>query len=247
MLEYQNDSCLVLDTSNQWILLGIQSQAKWQSCSLEAPRRCFQILPDLIRKLCQDTGLERPDWLVCTIGPGSFTGARLGVAFARNLAQLWQVPVMGIVSLEFYAYELLARRPDLSKAALMLDAKQQRIYGTSLSRENMDNFKDTRKAPASKKSGEAKEGKETFPLVDQEPALFLASIGAEYQVFADEPQLIASYSKTQIRLQNKIEKMSTPDPRCLYELALKKGGRKAASKWAELKPLYLRSMPAQKQ
>ena len=233
LIESKNDnSCLVLDTSNQWILLGIKSQKGWQSSSLEAPRRCFQILPDLIRKLCQEAKIDKPDWLVSTIGPGSFTGTRLGAAFARNLAQLWQVPVMGIISLEFYAYDLLHKRKDLRKFALMLDAKQKHIYGTSLNRQS---------TAATHKALFSKDSKKTFPLVDQDPTLFLAGIGKEYQVFADDPQTIRNYIKGQT--QAYIEKMPIPEPRYLYELALKKGGKEAASSWAELKPLYLRTMP----
>ena len=234
-------SCLVLDTSNQWILLGIKTQSGWQSRSLDAPRRCFQILPDLIRELCQDAKVDRLGWLVCTIGPGSFTGVRLGVAFARNLAQLWQVPVMGIISLEFYAYALLHKRPDLKKIALMLDAKQKHIYGASLSRESMDT-----PITRSQNALGLQDSKETFTLVDQDPSLFLASVGEECQIFADNPQVIASYSKAQTKYHDKIEKIPSPDPQYLYELALKKGGRKATSSWADLKPIYLRDMPSPK-
>lgn len=226
----KGDSCLVLDSSNQWLLLGLENLGTWQSSRLEEPKSCFQLLPDLIRKLLETAKIEKADWIVSAIGPGSFTGTRLAVAFARNLAQLWQVPVMGVGSLDFYAYEILSKRRDIDRVALMLDAKQRSIYGMNLSREDS-------------KTLFLQDPKKTFPLVNQEPDLFLEALGEDYQIFADEPQIIASYSRLRGKRRRKIEKIATPDPQYLYKLALKKGGLKASSFWAELKPLYLRNIP----
>ena len=243
-MEEENDSCLLFDTSNRWILIALKKRGKgsggWESHVEEAPRSCFQILPGLIQRLCQNAGIDKADWLICTTGPGSFTGTRLGVAFARNLSQLWQVPVMGILSPEFYSYTLLWERKDIEELALMLDAKQKRIYGAKLGRRDFALSQSVQKRES--KQGEKKK---TFPLVEKEPALFLAGIGKNCQIFADDPQSIVQYTKTGTKelTQYKIEKMPLPNPRCLYELALQKGGREKAGTWAELKPLYLRDIP----
>ena len=48
--------------------------------------------------------------VVCGLGPGTFTGLRIGVATARALAQAAGLPVAGAPSLEALAGGLAAER-----------------------------------------------------------------------------------------------------------------------------------------
>lgn len=59
-------------------------------------------LPGLTQKLLSDAGvsLESIDRFAVTTGPGSFTGIRVGVAFARGLALATGQPCLGITTLE---------------------------------------------------------------------------------------------------------------------------------------------------
>lgn len=61
-----------------------------------------------------------------TTGPGSFTGVRIGIAFARGLALALDIPVIGIGSLEALAYPLAQRREGTVVA--VLDAKRDEYY-----------------------------------------------------------------------------------------------------------------------
>lgn len=59
-------------------------------------------LPGLTEMVCLDAGLSLNDVSrigVC-IGPGSFTGVRIGVAYARGLALVLGVPCVGVTSLQ---------------------------------------------------------------------------------------------------------------------------------------------------
>jgi tRNA threonylcarbamoyladenosine biosynthesis protein TsaB len=47
---------------------------------------------------------EFPDRIAVGIGPGTFTGLRIAIAYAKSLAQAWNVPICGISS--FDALEL---------------------------------------------------------------------------------------------------------------------------------------------
>ena len=229
-----DDVCLILDTSNRWVLTALASPHSFFEKSTEAPRQAFQLLPNFIQELCRRMVIQKPAWIVASIGPGSFTGVRLGVGFARNLGQLWQIPVLGIASLRFYCYDILCRKKDLSSIALMIDGKQGRIYGASMNRTS--------------KSECALPQRENFFLVDQEPHIFLQNLKGNCTVFADDPERIAGYvPKSEAKYAKQIRempKMPKPCLRRLYETALQNGGKKTASSWEKLLPLYLRSDPA---
>lgn len=57
-----------------------------------------------------------------TVGPGSFTGLRVGVAFAKGLASALAIPAVGVGSLE----ALAAAVPGL--VAAVIDARRDQLY-----------------------------------------------------------------------------------------------------------------------
>ena len=57
-----------------------------------------------------------------TVGPGSFTGLRVGLAFAKGLGQALDIPVVGVGTLTALAYGL----PGLAVAAI--DARRGQVY-----------------------------------------------------------------------------------------------------------------------
>ncbi len=61
----------------------------------------------------------RADRILVDIGPGSFTGVRVGIAAARGLALGWGVPVRGYSSLALVAAAALARTPRDAVAAVL--------------------------------------------------------------------------------------------------------------------------------
>lgn len=59
-------------------------------------------LPGFVSELCDAAGIELPELgrIAVVTGPGSFTGIRIGVAFARGLSLGFSIPVVGLTSLE---------------------------------------------------------------------------------------------------------------------------------------------------
>jgi tRNA threonylcarbamoyladenosine biosynthesis protein TsaB len=60
--------------------------------------------------------------VAATVGPGSFTGLRVGVAFAKGLASALSVPAVGVGALEALAAE------EDGLAAAVIDARRDQVY-----------------------------------------------------------------------------------------------------------------------
>ncbi len=74
-----------------------------------------------------DIAINEIGKVVTSIGPGSFTGVRVGVATARGLALALKCPAIGISTLEALAYDarrILAERPVL----IAIDARRDELY-----------------------------------------------------------------------------------------------------------------------
>jgi tRNA threonylcarbamoyladenosine biosynthesis protein TsaB len=48
-----------------------------------------------------------PDVIACGVGPGPYTGLRVGIAFAQGLSAAWSVPVVGVCSLDAVANSII--------------------------------------------------------------------------------------------------------------------------------------------
>ncbi|MGE6741913.1 tRNA (adenosine(37)-N6)-threonylcarbamoyltransferase complex dimerization subunit type 1 TsaB [Allorhizobium pseudoryzae] len=83
----------------------------------------------MIEEVLTSAGLELTDLdrVAVTIGPGSFTGIRVGVAAARGLALALKIPSVGVSTLEVMAAAFLRDQPGQAVLAAM-DAKRDEIY-----------------------------------------------------------------------------------------------------------------------
>jgi tRNA threonylcarbamoyl adenosine modification protein YeaZ len=74
-----------------------------------------------------DGGFESLDRVAVTVGPGSYTGLRVGIAAARGIGLAADIPVIGVATLSAFLAPLLAHeRRGLFTAAI--DAKHGHIY-----------------------------------------------------------------------------------------------------------------------
>ena len=84
-------------------------------------------LPGAVKRVLQEaqTSLAQVDAIVVDIGPGSFTGLRIGLAFVKALAFAAKKPIVGISSLDVLAANL-PYVPGL--VSPIVDAKQKNVY-----------------------------------------------------------------------------------------------------------------------
>jgi tRNA threonylcarbamoyladenosine biosynthesis protein TsaB len=91
-------------------------------------------LTPAIEKAMKKAGLSHdvpPDLIAVDIGPGSYTGIRVGLAAAKGLAFGWQRPLVGVSSLNALAEEA----PETAtKVAAVIDARKGEVYGSLFER-----------------------------------------------------------------------------------------------------------------
>jgi tRNA threonylcarbamoyladenosine biosynthesis protein TsaB len=100
---------LAIDTATQYASLalynsdGVYAEEAWFS----GRKHTVELMPRIERML-KSAGLPVTDLtaLAVSLGPGSFTGLRIGLAAAKGMALPHKLPVVGVPTLEIMAYPL---------------------------------------------------------------------------------------------------------------------------------------------
>ena len=115
---------LAIDTSTSFLVLGLWDEHTSIDLTREVGRRHAEQLPAAMAELLGQAGGGRNvTGIVVGIGPGSYTGLRVGASYALGLGRAWGVPVLGLSSLEGVA----ARAK--GEVAVSMDARREHVYG----------------------------------------------------------------------------------------------------------------------
>ena len=93
---------LLIDTSDKYLTVGVSSNDEViYSTSFEAWQRQSEFLVVEIKKALAsiDIDLKDIDTIVCGLGPGSYTGVRIALTFAKVLASTTNVKIKTVSSL----------------------------------------------------------------------------------------------------------------------------------------------------
>ncbi|WP_417842701.1 tRNA (adenosine(37)-N6)-threonylcarbamoyltransferase complex dimerization subunit type 1 TsaB [Thalassospira sp.] len=87
------------------------------------------LLPFIMKSL-REAGLDFADidGIAVTVGPGAFTGMRIGLSTARGLGLARKIPVLGVSSLEAVAYGVSERDHQGRNILVALDSKRNEIF-----------------------------------------------------------------------------------------------------------------------
>lgn len=87
-----------------------------------------QLMPHIADMLDKaSVGKADIDGIVVSIGPGSFTGLRIGLATAKGLAFAWQTPIVGIETPTSLAWNFVG---NADKICPLIDAQKGNVYAS---------------------------------------------------------------------------------------------------------------------
>ena len=118
---------LALDCAVTRISLAVKTESKFISATYDIGMRQSEILVPSIDELLKKAEISPSELnaTALTLGPGSFTGLRLGISALKAIELAYNVPVYGISSLEAYAYPYL----DFNYPVIScIDANKDKFY-----------------------------------------------------------------------------------------------------------------------
>lgn len=118
---------LGIDTTTKFLCLGIYDGAKMYEYNLEVGTRLSSLLSVTIKRVLEVLGwhINDIDYFACGLGPGSFTGMRVGLATIKGMGWVLNKPTIGISTLDILARNI--KHADIPIIPI-IDAKRNLIY-----------------------------------------------------------------------------------------------------------------------
>ena len=98
--------------------------------SSEQPMKHGEHLAPLVARAMEDAGIVRQDLtaIAVGVGPGPFTGLRVGIVTARTLGFVLDIPVYGVCSLDAVALEVVGTSATPGSFLVATDARRKEVY-----------------------------------------------------------------------------------------------------------------------
>ena len=119
---------LALDTATSCTVAAVLADGDvLASGGIVADRRQGEELIPLVQRVMHGVGVTTVDRVVVGVGPGPFTGLRVGLVTAEVLARVWNAALVGVCTLDALAYQARAERPGIP-LVVATDARRQEVY-----------------------------------------------------------------------------------------------------------------------
>lgn len=122
---------LALDTATPLVTVALHDGADVVvELTADAPMRHGEQLAPLIAGVLERAGIVRQDLTAIGVGvgPGPFTGLRVGLVTARTLGFVLEIPVYGVCTLDVLAVEAVAAGTVEGDFAVATDARRKEVY-----------------------------------------------------------------------------------------------------------------------
>jgi tRNA threonylcarbamoyladenosine biosynthesis protein TsaB len=221
------------------IVLGIETATPQVGCALGGHegvlasfhsargRHHAETLTPAIAFICEQAGIDLKEVgaVAVDVGPGLFTGLRVGVATAKALAQALRVPMIGLSSLDLLAYP---QRGTRRLIAPIIDARRSEVFAAFY-----------RKVP-----GGVQRVSEPMVAKPEEIAADLEARGEDCLLVGDGAVRYAAMFSELSRAEAASVGNAYPSAAALVELAQPRALREEFVQPWEVQPLYLRPADA---
>ncbi len=122
---------LALDTATPLVTVALHDGADVVvELVAERPMKHAEQLAPLIDRAMSEAGIVRQDLtaIAAGVGPGPFTGLRVGLVTARTLGFVLDVPVYGVCSLDVLAVEAVDTGAVSGAFVVATDARRKEVY-----------------------------------------------------------------------------------------------------------------------
>ncbi|MCL7997322.1 tRNA (adenosine(37)-N6)-threonylcarbamoyltransferase complex dimerization subunit type 1 TsaB [Brucella sp. 21LCYQ03] len=132
---------LALDTASSWCAAAIYDSGTdtvLAEVSENIGKGHAEVLMDYIGRVTAEAGIAMADFdrVAVNIGPGSFTGVRIGVSAARGFALALERPAIGVSAFDALASEVAISHPG-QPVLVLLEAHRGEIYAQDFDGEGL--------------------------------------------------------------------------------------------------------------
>ena len=117
--------CIAIETASRVSSVAVLDGDRFTELNQNSQMTHSQTLLPQLKEVLELSKVDRGsvELIAVSIGPGSFTGLRIGLATAKALSYAWGVPLIGVPTLEALAYHF-----PFDNVLTMIDAQKNRAY-----------------------------------------------------------------------------------------------------------------------